>query len=217
MALTAPLTAAIIVANLNISRPVDPIQLGLDHFGDNAAPERVALLHAYGEDEETFGVAHTAYLDKLAETAILVCTATAPERMQPSDGPNDVVPLGVACRGIASLIRRERSARFETLEHWYGQLTGARRRFAVDIRKEGPVERIATGMGLDRPGYIYEVTDPERASIERAVNDGVMDAHSQGAEQRLEKVGFKVISGIVVPQISQENTAYLDAIAARSK
>jgi hypothetical protein len=208
MALTAPLTTAALIAS-GAFRHFDPLDVGMDEFRGHAAGARLEMLRGYDRDDETFNALRGEYLQQLGETALLVCTATVPEVEDHRRG--DIVPVGLACRGLTDIVRHERQVRLSIVDQW----SGTKNRFMGGVRKNGVVERLSTAAGYPKSLEVAEFVEFEEADTRSQVHRAAMRAIQEVEKPDLTAVARTVFGGAVSTQVDAERAAYRAARAAR--
>lgn len=195
---------------------IDPVEVGLQKFGMHPADCRVSLLNTYGAEDLQFEEARDRYLACLAETAVLVCTATE----QPT--PKGVLAIGpgLAASGITAILMAERISRLQGIDRMYA----ATARTAFDLGRayfrRGPINTLARELGVGRTAH--DVAQVGQGDVQTIVRAATIDAATAQREDApvpvdLRNLAYGSMMGTVLKQTAQERALLSRTLIQRSR
>ena len=206
----AYLNAAIIVATQNQNRAeprFDPIKAGMETFQDEPLRERWNALRAYRAGEWMLDPARQLYLDRVARTVVLVCTASE----QGKPGEQMAIGPGLAVRGIAAVLAYERGQRVGILERLF--LEGKGKRGDGSYSRKGPVAALSKQYKVLRDPFC--VADATLPAVRTSITHAVEAALAKGADLEMTALARIAMERPVITQMSEERAVLEAAIIGK--
>jgi hypothetical protein len=210
----AYLNAAIIAA-ASQPRTFDAVyDAGMPAFKNVPQNERYAVIDAYTQPAPWYEDARATYVQRMAQTIGLVCTA-AEARPSGNVDPNLLVGPGLAARGVAAVVRHELTSRIGILEARFGESERwAHNRFMTGVYKNGPAEAIAKASGLKvRPQEVSDLAWDLTGDLAAKAGIQLQGMVQDGAT--VDEAALTVIEGIVPVQTDIERAVYTELSVAR--
>jgi hypothetical protein len=222
--MTAPLIAAVL-ANRETAPAPNYIAQAIDAFGDRqqAVNARWDVVDAMPGTDGQLALAQEGYLARIADTALLACTASAAAEMR-GGGSVDrselvefAVGPGLAARGIAAVLAHERTRRLRAADINYGKATNTRDAESRSARIQGPIATIAKKLGLAEFYEAGDVTQLTLREVRGRVAEAILEHSRTGEPMGIGDLAHRVMGPIVGEQIAEERAVLAQTIAARQQ